>query len=167
METALLISQTGLTAILAAWLFLGVRDNILYPVLNLTFTAEVMQLTRMRDAFPDHYAMVAHRRVTNAKWHRAVFRLIVWSEIVVCLVLVAAVIWMSFACIGLADAQSARTAAMIGAFGFTSIWSAFLIGGNHFAYWYCHEGAQNTHFQMSIWGVGTMIFIVSGSPVGG
>ncbi len=82
----------------------------------------------------------------------------------VCLVLVAAVISMALACFGLANPEYARSAALLGALGFTSIWSAFLIGGNHFAYWYCHEVAQNTHFQMSIWGVGTMIFLVSGWP---
>ena len=58
--------------------------------------------------------------------------------------------------------ESARSAALGGALGFTTIWSAFLICGNHFAYWYCHEGMQNTHYQMTLWGIATMIFLSVG-----
>ncbi|MFL2786550.1 MAG: DUF2165 family protein [Paracoccaceae bacterium] len=37
-----------------------------------------------------------------------------------------------------------------------------MIAGNWFCYWFCHEGAQNTHFQMTLWGMATMVLIAIG-----
>ena len=70
-----------------------------------------------------------------------------------------AAIWMVLALCGLADLEQARIAALAGALGFTSIWSGFLIAGNHFAYWFCHQWAQSTHFQLVLWGIGTMVLL--------
>ena len=159
METMVIVAQTCLTAYLAAWLLLGVRDNILHPSMNGLFTTEVMELTRLREAYPEAYALIEGRRVTNRPLHRSAFVFIVVCEVLVCLLLWGAVVWMALALFGVADLQQARVAALAGALGFTSIWSGFLIVGNHFAYWYCHEWAQNTHFQMVLWGIATMIFL--------
>jgi predicted small integral membrane protein len=162
METIVFFAQTCLTFYLAAWLLLGVRDNFMHPSMNLNSVAEVMRMDRMRDEYPNDYAQIAHRRLTSTALHRTVFAAIVFSESAVCLLLWSAVVWMVLANLGLAEPESARSAALGGALGFTTIWAAFLICGNHFAYWYCHEGMQNTHYQMTLWGIATMIFLSVG-----
>ena len=162
METMIVLAQTCLTAYLAAWLLLGIRDNIVHPSMNGAFTAEVLELTRLRETYPADYALVQNRRVTSPGRQRAAFLFIVTCETLACLVLWVAAGWMALALLGLADLGPARTAALAGALAFTSVWAGFLIAGNHFAYWYCHEWAQNTHFQMVLWGIGTMIFLAAG-----
>ena len=162
METMILFAQTCLTAYLAGWLLLGVRDNILNPSMNETFTAEVLELKRLREDFPEAYEQIQARRVASRGWQRAAFRFIVVCETLACLLLLVAVAWMALALVGLADPAAAKTAAMAGALAFTSIWSGFLVVGNHFGFWYCHEWAQNTHFQLALWGTGAMIFLALG-----
>ena len=159
METMIAIAQTCLTAYLGAWLLLGVRDNIVHPSMNAAGTTEVLELKRLREAYPEDYALIEGRRVTRPALQRAAFVFIVCCEVLVCLVLWGATVWMVLAVCGLADLEQARIAALAGALGFTSIWSGFLIVGNHFAYWYCHQWAQNTHFQMVLWGIGTMVLL--------
>ncbi|MEL6889123.1 MAG: DUF2165 family protein, partial [Pseudomonadota bacterium] len=63
------------------------------------------------------------------------------------------------ALMGTGTVAGGRSIAMIGAMAFTAVWAGFLIVGNHFCYWFCHEGAQNTHYQMTLWGVGTMVLL--------
>ena len=92
--------------------------------------------------------------------HSYVFRLIVFAELVAAILLWIGVIWLALAAFGIAGAESARIAALIGILAFTSIWAGFLIVGNHFGYWYCHEWAQNTHFQLATWGTAAMILLV-------
>lgn len=162
METMILLGQTCLVGYLAAWLFLGVRDNVLHPTMNGAFTAEVLGLDRLREGFPEAYARIAHRRVTDPVLRRLAFRFIVACEVLVCALLWVGTAWMALALVGAADPQAARPVALAGALGFTSLWAGFLIVGNHFAYWFCHEWAQNTHFQMVLWGIGTMVFLVLG-----
>ena len=159
METMVAFAQTCLTAHLGTWLLLGVRDNIVHPSMNGTGTKEVLELKRLREAYPEDYALIEGRRVTNRALQRAIFVFIVCCEVLVCLLLWGGTIWMVLALCGLADLEQARIAALVGALGFTSIWSGFLIVGNHFAYWYCHQWSQNTHFQMVLWGIGTMVLL--------
>ncbi len=159
METMIAVAQTCLTAYLGAWLLLGVRDNITRPSMNAVGTTEVLELKRLKDAYPEDYALIEGRRVTSRTLQWAAFVFIVCCEVLVCIVLWGAAIWMVLAMSGLADLEQARIAALAGALGFTSIWSGFLIVGNHFAYWYCHQWAQNTHFQMTLWGIGTMVLL--------
>lgn len=159
METMVIVAQTCLTAYLGAWLLLGVRDNIAHPTMNGMFTTEVMELARLREAYPEAYTLIEGRRVSSRKLQRAAFVFIVACEVLVCALLWIAALWLALALIGVADPAQARVAALAGALGFTSIWSGFLIVGNHFAYWFCHEWAQNTHFQMVLWGIATMIFL--------
>ena len=52
--------------------------------------------------------------------------------------------------------------ALFGATAFVAIWSGFLVVGNYFSYWFCHEGAQNTHYQMTLWGLATAILLIQG-----
>jgi predicted small integral membrane protein len=162
LPTMLLVAQTCLTGYLALWLSFGVRDNLVHPAMNGTFTAQVLALERMRAAYPDDYRAIEHRRITTAWVQRLLFRFIVTCEVLVCLLLWGATVWMGLAVIGRADPVEARTAALAASLGFTSIWSGFLIAGNHFAYWYCHEWAQNTHFQLALMGIGAILLLAIG-----
>ena len=163
MATALLFAQFVATGLIASWLALGLRDNILYPALNGTYTGEVMQMTRMQADYPEAYQQVAHRAVTDPRLHRLAFRAVVLAEALATLVLTVGTLWLLAALIGLGDSTAARAVALTGAALFTGVWGGFLVIGNHFSYWFCHEGAQNTHYQMTLWGVGTMILLAQGA----
>ena len=76
-----LIAQTAALALPAMWLTLGVRDNLLHPDLNETYTAQVFSLERMKTDYPDDYERIKHRAITNRKVQRAAFRLVVLAEL--------------------------------------------------------------------------------------
>ncbi len=159
MDTALLVAQIVATTGLAGWLCLGVRDNLLHPSLNETYTAEVMEMTRLRAEYPEAYAHVAHRAVTDRRLQLLAFRSVVAVELVATIVLCIASLALCLALVNAVSPDTARVLAIYGASAFTVIWSGFLVVGNHFSYWYCHEGAQNTHYQMTLWGLGTLILL--------
>lgn len=158
----IIAAQALATGLIAAWLTLGVRDNILHPDVNRVYTAEVMEMTRMRTEYPDAFAQVAHRAITHPGIQRTAFRAVVLAQLLATLVLWAGVIGLIMGLVGTAAADTGRVVALAGAMMFTAIWAGFLIIGNHFCYWFCHEGAQNTHYQMTLWGLGTMILLVVG-----
>lgn len=158
-EIVLLIAQASATMFLAAWLSTGVFENVFYADLNRTFTSEVLDFTRMREQYPDAYARVAHRRITNPKALNGLFFLIVLWELVAVLALWAGVVTLVLAVFGGVEPDAARAWALLGALLFTCTWAGFLIVGNWFCYWFCHEGAQNTHYQMTLWGFATMLLL--------
>lgn len=159
MDQMLIAAQALATGLVASWLTLGVRDNILHPSVNETYTAEVMEMSRMKAEYPAEFAHVAHRAVTNRKLQQLAFRIVVAAELVATLVLWAGVIGLIMGLVGTGAVDTGRAVALAGAMLFTAVWAGFLIVGNHFCYWFCHEGAQNTHYQMTLWGVGTMILV--------
>ncbi len=161
-ETAILLSQAVSVFFLAAWLTTGVIENLFHSRLNSTFTAEVMDMARMREDYPDAYQDVAYRRVTSKGLQKFLFRLIVAWETAVSVLLWIGFVALAMALFGLMEVSSARTLAVLGSLAFTSVWAGFLIGGNWYCYWFCHEGAQNTHYQMTLWGLGTLILLASG-----
>lgn len=158
-QTMVLIAQTFCTAFLALWLTTGVRDNILYPMVNETFTAEVMDMSRIRQDYPDAYAQVAHRRIENRAMQRGAFWLVVAWEALATLALWGGTIVMVLALFDGVALGLAKSYAIGAVLMFTSTWAMFLVVGNHFSYWFGHEGAQNTHFQMTLWGIATMVFL--------
>jgi len=161
-DTVLLLAQAGATAFIAAWLTLGARDNILYPSLNENYTADVLAMGQMKQQYPEEFAKIAHRAITNRRVQRAAFALVVIVETLASLLLWIGTGALLLALFGITPAETARALALFGALIFTSVWAGFLVIGNHFCYWFCHEGAQNTHYQMTLWGLGTMIFIALG-----
>ena len=162
METAILFAQLVTTTALAGWLTTGVRDNLLYPSLNETYTAEVLEITRMREEYPEAYEKVAHRAISDRRLQLWAFRLVVAAELTATVLLWIGTLALLLALPGAIDAEAARAWAVIGVVAFVCVWSSFLIVGNHFCYWFGHEGAQNTHFQLTIWGVGTLILLAQG-----
>lgn len=162
LETIILVAQTACVLFMAAWLTIGVLDNIFHSALNSTITAEVLDMTRMREEFPEAYEAVAHRRISSASIQKWLFAFIVVWEVVAAIALWSGFALLLMAALGQVEPATGRSLAVLGALLFTSIWVGFLVGGNWFCYWFCHEGAQNTHFQMTLWGIVTMIFLVVG-----
>ena len=162
MDIVILFCQTICLSFLALWLTSGAWDNLRYPSLNETFTAEVMEMSRLRAEYPEAFTLVGHRRIKNRALQRAAFRLILIWEVLSMLALWIGVCVMFMALIGMQDVQIALSIAMGAALMFTTTWAMFLVVGNHFCYWFGHEGAQNTHFQMTLWGMATLIFLTAG-----
>jgi predicted small integral membrane protein len=159
LETALLLAQIVTSGSIAGWLTLGLRDNLLHPELNGFYTREVLEMTRLRDQYPDEFQRVAHRAITKRATQTLAFKAVVLAECVICLILWIGTIALVLAAISAVPTDTARALAIVGATGFVGIWAGFLIVGNHFCYWMCHEGAQNTHYQMTLWGLAVLILL--------
>ena len=159
MPAAVLIAQAVLTGLLAAWMLIAARDNWSVAALNGEIVRAVLRLDRLREAYPAEYALVRHRRIEDPRAHRVAYRLIVLWETLAGIVLTLGAVLLGLAALGLAPAEAARVLALAGALLFVATWAGFLIAGNHFVYWYCHEGAQSTHLQLVLWGLGTMLFL--------
>ena len=155
----LLFAQTVTVLMLALWLSVGLHDNLRHPNVNGEIVRDVLRMRRLREEYPDIYAQHENRAVTATAVQTMLYRLIVLAEGTVALLL-----WLSVAALGLAvvgafDTESARQFALLGPLGFCVLWSSFLVAGNYWCYWMCHEGAQNTHFQMTLWGLGVLILL--------
>lgn len=161
-DIVLSLTQILMLTLIASWLTTGVRDNILYPAQNETFTTEVLTMARLKADYPESYELIAHRAIRDRATQLLLFRVAVVAESIVTLVLWVGVVLMGLALIGVVSPDLARAVAVLGTAGFIAIWAGFLIIGNHFAYWFGHEGAQNTHFQMTLWGTGVLIFLTVG-----
>jgi len=148
---------------LAAWLTVGAMENLIHPFLNETYTAEVMDMTRMREDYPEAYAIVAYRRITNPGLRRFLFRIIVAWELSAAAALWIGTVALVLAIVGVSATPTALALALLGTLMFTATWCGFLVVGNWFCYWFGHEGGQNTHFQMTLWGIGNMILLVTAS----
>lgn len=162
LDQMILLAQAAMLAFAAAWLSTGVFDNMVYPRNNEAYTSLVLSMERLRDEFPDEYATVAHRAITSRDTQRLAFRLVVVAELVAAMVLWLGAGAILLAMIGTVGPDTARALGLLGALLFTSVWAAFLVVGNYFCYWFCHEGAQNTHYQMTLWGLGTMVLLAVG-----
>ena len=110
MEIATLFAQTLVTACLAAWMTLAVKDNIRHPSMNLNFVALVLQMERLAELYPDDFKLIAHRRIVSPSAQRAIFRLIVFCEAVATVLLWVGAAWLACAIGGVAEPQTARAA---------------------------------------------------------
>lgn len=160
METVTLLAQAALTGCLAAWTVTAVRDNWMHPALNLEAVATVMRFDRMQEQYPDDFARIAHRKVDDPRLHRMAFWLIVLCETTAAILLTLGTVLMFIAAFGAIGVTAAKAAAVAGTVTFSATWAGFVAGGNHFAYWYCHEGAQTTHMQLVSWGILVTILLL-------
>ena len=142
------------------WLVLGALENIRAPAANGTMVADVLAMRGMRADFPQLYAALGRNRIESPAVHRWIFRAIVASETVVALVMLGGTLALLLAALGAFDPDGARVLATIGMLGFTLIWSAFLVGGQWVHYWAGAEGAQHTHFMLTIWGSAVLCLLV-------
>lgn len=161
-DFALLLAQTVAVFLITAWLATGVYENLFLPRLNSVFTAQVLDMERLRNEYPDAYADVSYRRVSDPAMQRLLFRLIVAWEALAVVVLAIATCAMVLALFGAVGAETARGLGILGALLFTVTWGGFLVAGNWFCYWFCHFEGQNTHYQMTLWGMATMILLTAG-----
>ena len=125
MDTATLIAQTFVIAALAGWMTLGVKDNIQHPDMNRSSVIKVLQMDLLAEMYPDDFKQIAQRRVVNPALHNTVYRLIVIAELVAAILLWIGAVWLAFATFGVANAESARIAGLIGTISFTSVWPGF------------------------------------------
>ncbi|MEW9919216.1 DUF2165 family protein [Marimonas sp. MJW-29] len=160
LETAILGLCALNLVLMAAWLTTGVLDNLLHPFLNETYTAQVLDMERLRGDYPEAYAFVAYRRISSSKLRGRLFRAIVVWEIVATLALWASAIIFGLAFLGGASEATAIACGLFATGLFISVWAGFLIAGNYFCYWFGHEGGQNTHFQMLHWGMACAVLLV-------
>ena len=116
-------------------------------------------MRRIQEDFPEAYAPVAHRAVKNRTLQIWAFRTVVLFEAIACVVLLAGGIALCFALLGWTDASLAKSIAIVGAALFTAVWAGMLVVGNHFSYWFGHEGAQVTHYHMNLWGLALIILL--------
>ncbi|MEM9350237.1 MAG: DUF2165 family protein [Pseudomonadota bacterium] len=154
----LLLLDCVLVAGLAAWMIVAVRDNWIHPKLNLDAVAMVVRFDAMAEEFPEDYAEVAHRRVDDPKVIRLLFELIRGAETLAAALLTLSALLLFIAAFGSASVVFATGLAMVSVVLFASIWAAFIIGGNYFAYWYSHQWAQMNHFSLLFWSL--LVFIV-------
>ncbi|MCY4151919.1 MAG: DUF2165 family protein [Aestuariivita sp.] len=159
-ELLILGSQALSIFLIAAWLTSGVYDNIRYPANNEHYTAQVVSMELLRDAFPQEFARVGDRAIRSRTKQKRLFWFVVFAEVITVILLWAGCGTLLLAIFENAEIELARSIALLGAMAFTSIWAGFLIAGNYFCYWYCHEGIQNTHYQMTLWGMTNVIFLV-------
>lgn len=156
-ETVFLLLQVLSLGALAAWLSIGVWDNIRHPEINEGLTADVLSMGRMSQEYPEEHALMAHRAITSRATQKRLFRLIVAAEALTLLCLWGA----TFMLLALGATETARALALIAVMMFCAIWAGFLIAGNYFCYWFCHEGSQATHFYMLFWGLGTILILLA------
>lgn len=161
LDTVLLVAGCVNLAFMAAWLTIGVFENLFHPFLNETYTAQVMDMERMREEYPEAYEHVAYRRVTNRKIRRRLFSFIVGWELLAVAGLWLGVGALAGAASGIVVISTGLSLGLIGAMMFCATWAGFLIAGNYFCYWFGHEGGQNTHFQMLLWGLANCVGLIA------
>jgi len=155
----LVLVQALVAAFPAAWLTLGVWDNIRYPAINRDDVARVLALEALEE-WPEVRAKVGHRAIRNEGLVRALFVLIVLAEVAASLLLWAGSVMLVLAFWGMAEAETARCLAITGAYAFTGVWAGFLIGGQWFYYWYGAFG-QGTHLLSTLWGLATLLILLT------
>lgn len=160
METLTLLGQAVLVAILAAWIGIGVIENIRFPPVNGDLVAMVMRMDRVREERPEIYEKVKSNRVENPRLHALAYRAIVAFELLSALLLSLGAVLLVLAAIGLAGPVFARGLSAAGALAFTLVWGGFLVGGQWFHYWAGWKDSQFTHFFLAVWGALTFQILV-------
>jgi predicted small integral membrane protein len=160
MATVMLLVEAALVAGLGTWMAVAVYDNWRHAKLNRDGVAMVMRFDIMERDYPDDFRLVAHRKVTNEGVITLAFQIIRLAETLAAVVLFAGVFGLLGAAFGTFDAEAARVFAMVGCAYFTLIWAGFIIGGNYFHYYYCHQWGQSNHFMFMYWGFFVLLVLM-------
>jgi predicted small integral membrane protein len=160
MVTILFLVEAALVASLGTWMAVAVADNWRHPRLNEEAVAMVLRLELMAEQYPEEYRMVAHRRIDSPGVTRMLFRSIRLAETVAALALYGAAALLLLAALGLVAPAPATAAAVLSTAFFILIWGGFVIGGNYFAYWFCHQWAQSNHFMLMFWGFFVLVVLI-------
>jgi len=159
-DALILLAQCFAVTAMAGWMLTGLWDNIAHPRINADLVDEVLTLARLRTDYPDAYERLKHRAINAPGLRRAIFGAAVTLEACAALGLLAGSLLLLLAMFGAIAPELARSVALIGTVLFSSVWAGFVIMGNYFCYWCGHEGAQNTHFQLLLCGLGTLILLI-------
>ena len=160
MEIVLLLVEAALVSSLGIWMAVAVADNWRHPRMNEEAVAMVLRFDLMAQDYPEDFRLIAHRRITDPEIIRRLFRLIRFAETVAAVVLLISAILLFLAAVGAVAGLVATGAAVLSVALFSLIWAGFVIGGNYFAYWYCHQWAQSNHFMMMFWGFFVLIVLL-------
>ena len=159
-ETLILVVQWLVCTGMNLWMLVAVYDNWRHPRLNESGVAMVMQFELMAREYPDDFRLLQHRRIENPRIIRTIYYFLVMVETIAATTLTIGSLCLGLALFGVVELEFARAAALIGTLVFTLNWTGFLIGGNYFAYWYCHFQAQATHFLLALWGIALMLLLI-------
>ena len=159
-ETLVVATQFLVCAGMNTWMLVAVYDNWRHPRLNESGVAMVMQFDLMAREYPEDFRLLQHRRIDNPRIIRGVYYFLVGFETIAAIALTIGSLSLGLALFGQAELAFARSAALVGALIFSLNWTGFLIGGNYFAYWYCHFQAQATHFLLALWGIALMLLLI-------
>ena len=141
------------------WMAVAVADNWLRPAMNEEAVAMVVRFDLLAEQYPADYALVAHRRIVDPARIRLIFRAARLAETAASAALVLAALLLVLAALGAVGATLAVAVAQASLTLFVSVWAGFIIGGNYFAYWYCHPWAQSNHFMLMFWGLLVLIAV--------
>ncbi|MEM6940644.1 MAG: DUF2165 family protein [Pseudomonadota bacterium] len=161
MDAILLLVDAVMVAALAVWMVVAVADNWRHPKLNEEAVAMVVRFDLMAEQYPDDFSALAHRRIADPRIIGLLFRAMRLAEtIAACLLTLAAGLLLG-AALGVLDASIAQAVALLSVAFFVLIWAGFVIGGNYFAYWYCHQWAQSNHFMVMYWGFFVLVVLLN------
>jgi predicted small integral membrane protein len=155
---ALTLAQAVMVAFQAAWLSIAAYSNIRYPRTNRDYVLKVLTMELAQEdpaIYQDHH----HRRLTSPKVMVRLFALVSAAEALIALALWVAVALLLLSLSGVVSPAAARAVALLAVAGFTSIWAAFLVGGQWFHYWVSELSPQSTHFSMVLWGLAMLLLL--------
>ncbi len=161
MDVLLLLVDAALVAGLAVWMTVAVADNWRHPKLNEEAVAMVVRFDLMAEQYPDDYLALAHRRIDDPRTIGLVFRAMRLAETLAAVLLILATLSLLAAATGFLSPVFAQGFAIASCAFFVCIWAGFVIGGNYFAYWYCHQWAQSNHFMMMYWGLFVLLIVLT------
>ena len=160
MDSLLLLVDAALLAGLSVWMSVAVADNWRHPKLNEEAVAMVLRFDLMAEQYPDDYKMLAHRRIEDRRTIRFLFQSMRLAETIAAALLVLATVSLLAAAVGLLTPLFSHGFAILSTTYFVCIWMGFVIGGNYFAYWYCHQWAQSNHFMVMYWGLFVLLILL-------
>lgn len=160
MEAVLFLVEAALVGGLGLWMVVAVADNWRHPRMNEEAVAMVVRFDLMAQDYPEDFALVAHRRIADPGTIRRLFHAIRLAETAAAVALCLSALLLVLAAGGAVPGALATGAAIVSAAFFTLIWGGFIIGGNYFAYWYCHQWAQSNHFMLMFWGFFVLLVLM-------
>ena len=161
MESVLLLLDAILVAGLGIWMVVAVVDNWRHPKLNEEAVAMVVRFDLMAEEYPEDFAQLSHRRIDDPRLIGLMFRAIRLAETLAACLLIAAAGALVWAVFVPGTVVLANVLALSATVFFICIWAGFIIGGNYFAYWYCHQWAQSNHFMVMYWGFFVLIVLMN------
>ncbi|MFC3613770.1 DUF2165 family protein [Lutimaribacter marinistellae] len=160
MVAILFLVDAALVAGLGVWMTVAVADNWIHPRLNEEAVALVVRMELMEQMYPDDFAIIAHRRIDSPELIGRMFRTVRLFETLAAVLLLLSALLLALAAAGVVAGTLATGAAILSSTLFVSIWAGFVIGGNYFAYWYCHQWAQSNHFMLMYWGFFVLLVLM-------